>query len=970
MKTLIIFQSFPRFACLLLAGIVCANAIALTPAKSPSDDRSYFSYSLDNGLQVLLVSDPDTVKAAASLDVDVGSGADPQSRQGLAHFLEHMLFLGTEKYPDPGEYQDFINSHGGGHNAYTSFRNTNYFFDIDAAQLEGALDRFAQFFVAPLFNAEYVQREINAVESEYRSKLKEDSRRSLDVFKEVINPQHPFSKLAVGNVDTLLNGATGDADMKKDSDAFRQLREALLVFYEQHYSADKMALVVLGAEPVDQLKAWVDSRFSAVPGRAAKQASIHTPLFADNALPAQVNVIPEKETRSLSVTFPIPPIDKHYKSKPDQYIGNIVGHEGKGSLLSLLKARGWAESLSAGAGLEYPGGATFNVTIGLTKSGLQNQTEIVEALFALLQSIREDGIERWRYKEQKGLLETAFRFQEEGPVMSYTSRLASNLQRYPAKNVLNGDYLLTRYKPRLIKQILDHLRPDNALVTVMAPSLDTDQVSRWYSTDYGVRQLTNDTLQRWRRPAAFEGLGLPAPNPFIATDFSMREGESVDQPELIESSGNTELWWAQNTEFGTPKSQAYFLLESAEVSKDVRSAAMSQLLTSVLSDALNEYSYPAYLAGINFQVRRQMQGLVVSVGGFNDKQALLLTRIAKALKFDNVDEQRLRNIHVELLRRWGNEKKRVPYQQLFGALNERLVNNVWTPEQMAAALPTVTAAELKKYARNYLGNSRLRGLVIGNTSRQDAKRYSSVLSAALSCAKESCAAKPREVIQAPADQWLTLDLELEHPDSALLVYRQLPDQSAQSRALSALAGQILQAPYFQQLRTEQQLGYVVFATPLPLLDVPGSAYIVQSPGHSVDHILQSTRAFIAQRQAALGSDSSEQNFQQQKQALLGQLDEPPRNLSELAGRYWSDLSLGYPRFDRRASLRKAVAKLEYSSWEAYLQGELQGGVLVYNSGARASGDLEVEQQALQRSSLLAQPVFRVGAYPVESSHPQ
>ncbi|MEM8496511.1 MAG: insulinase family protein [Pseudomonadota bacterium] len=961
---------FFRYACLLSIVITSTNAAALSPAKSPNDDRSYLSYVLDNGLRVLLVSDPDTVKAAAALDVDVGSGADPQDRQGLAHFLEHMLFLGTEKYPEPGEYQDYINSHGGGHNAYTSFRNTNYFFDIDAAQLQGGLDRFAQFFVSPLFNADYVQREINAVESEYRSKLKEDSRRSLDVFKEVINPHHPFSKLAVGNIQTLLAGATSDKDMQKGSEAYQQLREALLTFYEQHYSADKMALVVLGSEPIERLKKWVDDRFAGIPGKSDKQAETSVPLFADGTLPAIVSLIPEKETRSLALTFPIPAIDKHYKSKPSQYLGNIVGHEGKGSLLSLLKARGWAESLSAGAGLEHPGGATFNVTIGLTESGLENQTAIVEALFSLLQRIRDDGIERWRYLEQKGLLDTAFRFQEEGRAISYTSRLASNLQRYPAKDLLRGDYQLTRYKPRLIKQILDHLRPDNLLVTVMAPSVKTAKVSRWYNTSYATRPVTEDIVQRWQRPGTFEGLDLPRPNPFIATDFSMRDGSDADKPERVESTQGGELWWAKNTQFGTPKAQAYFLLESSAISQDVRAAAMSQLLADVLSDSLNEYSYPAYLAGISFQVRRQMQGLIVSVGGFSEKQPLLLQRIANALELENVDEQRLQNIHVELLRRWGNANKRVPYQQLFGALNDHLVANVWTPEQLAAALPTVSVPELKKYAVSYLGSSQLRGLITGNVGRQQAQEYASVLSGKLSCRQASCAAAPREVSQLPEDQWFNLDMALDHPDSALLVYRQMPDQSASNRALSAMAGQILQAPYFQQLRTEQQLGYVVFATPLPLMDVPGNAFIVQSPGHSVAHILQSTREFVAQQQAALKTEEAQKNFKQQKQALLGQLDEPPKNLSELAGRYWSDLSLGYASFNRRALLRNAVSAMEFSNWKEYLLHELQGGVLVYNSGARETGELSLETQLMKSISLESLPTYTVGAQASEFERTQ
>ena len=90
------------------------------------------------------------------------------NRPGLAHFLEHMLFLGTGKYPDAGEHDRFLAEHGGSGNAATSFAHTNFFFDVNAAHLEGALDRcLAQFFISPRFDCEYVERERQVVHSEF-----------------------------------------------------------------------------------------------------------------------------------------------------------------------------------------------------------------------------------------------------------------------------------------------------------------------------------------------------------------------------------------------------------------------------------------------------------------------------------------------------------------------------------------------------------------------------------------------------------------------------------------------------------------------------------------------------------------------------------------------------------------------------------------------------------------------------------
>lgn len=123
----------------------------ITPTKSAEDEREYRVIRLENDMEVLLCSDPVSDKAGCALDVLVGQLSDPVEAAGLAHFLEHMLFLGTEKYPEENSYTQALNSYGGRSNAYTSLDHTNYYFDVNADHLEEILDRFAQFFIAPLF---------------------------------------------------------------------------------------------------------------------------------------------------------------------------------------------------------------------------------------------------------------------------------------------------------------------------------------------------------------------------------------------------------------------------------------------------------------------------------------------------------------------------------------------------------------------------------------------------------------------------------------------------------------------------------------------------------------------------------------------------------------------------------------------------------------------------------------------------
>jgi insulysin len=112
-------------------------------SKSKDDSRVYKLITLENQLRCLLIQDDEADKSAAALDVHVGSSLDPKEFGGTAHFLEHMLFMGTTKYPVENAYDEFITNNGGYNNAYTSLTDTNYHFEVSNEGFEETLDMFA-----------------------------------------------------------------------------------------------------------------------------------------------------------------------------------------------------------------------------------------------------------------------------------------------------------------------------------------------------------------------------------------------------------------------------------------------------------------------------------------------------------------------------------------------------------------------------------------------------------------------------------------------------------------------------------------------------------------------------------------------------------------------------------------------------------------------------------------------------------
>jgi insulysin len=256
----------------------------IEPRQSPNDDRAYRYLRLPNQMQVLLVSDPETDKSAAALAVYRGSFHEPNDRPGLAHFLEHMLFIGTGKYPEVDTFQQFITGNGGSSNAYTALDHTNYFFDIQNSGFPEGLDRFAHFFIDPLLSPEYVEREKNAVHSEYQMQIKDDGWRGYSVSKRALNPEHPGHRFTIGSLDTLA-GDVGD-DLQQ--------------FFEKHYSADQMGLAILSDRSLDDLEALVRPLFGQVVNKDAG------PLYPCRCL--QRGSVPRAWTRHRSRTASRSPI--------------------------------------------------------------------------------------------------------------------------------------------------------------------------------------------------------------------------------------------------------------------------------------------------------------------------------------------------------------------------------------------------------------------------------------------------------------------------------------------------------------------------------------------------------------------------------------------------------------------------------------------------------------------------------------
>ena len=916
---------------LLLSGPAPAHGAEIE--RSPADTRDYRALVLDNGLEALVVSDPDADKAAAALDVNVGSADDPDARPGLAHFLEHMLFLGTGKYPDPGEYSRFLTEHGGSSNATTSFAHTSYFFDVDADHLEGALDRFAWFFVSPRLDREYVERERQVVHSEYVSRRRSDRLRSFAAWKQALDPRHPLSRFLVGNAETLADRPGAD------------LRDELIDFYEGTYSAHLMKLVVVGREPLDVLEDRVRTRFAAVPRREIGLRRITVPLYPEGLLPARLDVEPIRELRSISLSFAIPPLRPHYRAHPLALVSHLLGHEGRGSLLSALKARGWAEGLSAGPGMGHPDFATFGITIRATEAGIAQAAEVVGSVFAYLDLIRREGIEPRYHEEIARMARIGFRFLEKAGARAHARSLASALHVYPVREVLTAPYRFDDFDPVLERRFLSELTPDRVLVTVVAKGLPTDAATPFHETPYRLGPVPPETVARWRDPAPDDAFALPEPNPFVPDDLALIDAPAAEpRPVRIASRPGFDLWHRADVEFGQPRTNFYFAVRSPIASDSPRHAVLSGLLARMANDALDEFAYPAALAGQSYSLYRHRRGITARLSGWSDKQDLLLARVVATLRAPPLPARRFEAEKAEYARRLRNVDERRPFRRAMSGVRELLLDPDWSDDALLAALEAVELEDLREYVARFFERGEIVALAHGNVTAGTAKALGGVLERGLPGSMRAERVSPGRVVRLEPGTRYARWLASDHEDHALAVYRQGRGRGLPERATMALLAQATGNRFFHELRTEREMGYIVFATLLPVLDVPGLALVVQSPSNPPETLHRHVDSFLHRSGAAL-RDMPPAVFERHRAAVESALMEAETRLDQRTERYWGGIDRGHYEFDRRERLLEAVRAVTrdeaVAAWRDLVTApETARGVVVAVSGRKppASGE--------------------------------
>ncbi|HBS6138536.1 TPA: pitrilysin [Klebsiella pneumoniae] len=871
------------------------QSIQETIRKSEKDTRQYQAIRLDNDMVVLLVSDPQAVKSLSALVVPVGSLQDPADHQGLAHFLEHMTLMGSQKYPQPDSLAEFLKLHGGSHNASTAPYRTAFYLEVENDALDGAVDRLADAIAAPLLDKKYADRERNAVNAELTMARTRDGMRMAQVSAETINPAHPAAHFSGGNLETLSD--------KPGSPVL----DALHTFRDSWYSANLMKAVIYSNKPLPALARMAADTFGRVPNRQISRPEITVPVVTDAQKGIIIHYVPAMPRKVLRVEFRIDNNSDRFRSKTDELVTYLIGNRSPGTLSDWLQKQGLAEGIRADSDPVVNGNSgVLAISATLTDKGLAHRDEVTAAIFSYLGLLRTQGIDKRYFDELAHVLALDFRYPSINRDMDYVEWLADTMIRVPVEHALDVVNIADQYDPQAIKDRLAMMTPQNARIWYISPQEPHNKTAYFVDAPYQVDKISEQTFADWQHKSQAIQLQLPALNPYIPDDFTLIKSDKAwPHPQLILNEPTLRVVYAPSQYFASePKADISLVLRNPQAMDIAPRQVMFALNDYLAGIALDQLSNQAAVGGISFSTGAN-NGLMVNANGYTQHLPALFSDLLQGYFSYTPTEEQLEQAKSWYAQMMDSAEKGKAYDQAIMPI--QMVSQVpyFQREVRRALLPSITLKEVLDYRANLKTRGRPELMVIGNMTADAATTLARQIQQQLGAdGNEWCRNKDVVVNR---QQLAIFNKAGNSTDSALAAVFAPPNvDEFSSTAASTLLGQIIQPWFYNQLRTEEQLGYAVFAFPMNVGRQWGMGFLLQSSDKQPAFLLQRFQAFFPTAEAKLRAMKPEE-FAQLQQAVISQMLQAPQTLGDEASKLSKDFDRGNMRFDSRD---KVVAQIK------------------------------------------------------------
>ena len=856
------------------------------------------SLTLQNGLKLLLISDPSANQNKVALNVLTGYRDDPLDIPGLAHFLEHMLFLGTKEDPSPSAYGDFITKRGGYQNAHTNYDTTTYHFSIDPSQIEPALSLFGQQFTAPLLSQEYISKEKKVIHAEFQYRKDSIYRQTLSVAKSAFfgNKQN-ISKFGTGNSESL------------SSLSDKQLTQRMRQWWEDNYSSDKMAVVFYGPQSISTLRSLAKQHFSSISKRPnskvypTNEVIIKTPSIAK----ARIN----DDEKSLYLLFKIPSKDPETDNTNRAFLEFLLERNLPQSFASSALGRRFAAKIHASAANSTADVNYLDIYINLHYKGGEKYWQVVQQLMQYVDSLKSKPIEQWRLDEFNTTNALTWCHKENAKVSLY----AKNLNKTSAESVFTRGRFQEKVDPEAMRELLEAINVNNMLAVVVHPDFGGSKESAWYDIEYDLEEIPERSIKNYLPGNQVKFyIDRPEPNPYLPSQIEKLTDSQAQTPQKIEALAPINAWYARDTSFDDPRIFYYVEVRSDDADSSAKSAAHTTLIRDMLRNQLKYTRAQASDAKSGVSVSRIPNGIGFYFEGYPESVKRLVQDVANRLDDFKMRDRLFERFHYGWIHYLKEQEKIDPSLQADELIESLLVGPHYSFAEQQSGMRSTRESGIRSQLKTLKENSHIQSLAYGNVSENLAIELNKVI---LNVFKANGTANASNIAPITLPTSISrVYSESEYEDSVNLIYIQGEEHSIDELSKFLLLDRIMSHAFYSELRTEQSLGYAVNANMVRYGGTPGMEFSIQSPYAEPQQLEENVIAFLDSFGEVLAT-SSPKSFSEISQTLQTDLRKPALTLNTQAVRAWRSVKHERANFDYREQMAKAIGQIsltDFSSW--------------------------------------------------------
>ena len=510
------------------------------------------------------------------------------------------------------------------------------------------------------------------------------------------------------------------------------------------------------------------------------------------------------------------------------------------------------------------------------------------------------------------MAEVNFRFREKTQSYRFTSKLSSFMQKpLPREYLLSGYSLLRKFDPKLIKEGLEYLRPDNFRMSIVSRDFPGtwEHKEKWYGTEYTCQSIPAELMDEIKKAAVTAPkdrtakLHLPHKNEFVPTKLEVEKKdvkEPAPAPRIIRNDSHVRTWFKKDDTFWVPKATLIISCRSPVATASAANRVKSRLFTDLVKDALEEYSYDAELAGLEYSVSLDSRGLYIEVSGYNDKLAVLLQHVLITTRDLEIRDDRFAIIKERISRGYRNWELAAPWTQIGDYMSWLTIDHGYVVEELEAELPHITSDAVRVFQKELLAQMHMEVLAHGNIYKEDALRLTDMVESTL---------KPRVL---PQQQWRIRRGLILPPGSNYIWKKKLKDPANVNhciqyflhvgyrgdfnvRAKTLLLDQIVHEPCFNQLRTKEQLGYIVYSGAWTSITQYGFYFVIQSE-KTAPYLETRIEEFLKTVAKTL-EEMSDSEFESNKRSIIDKRLERLKYMEQESNRHWSHIHTELYAFD-------------------------------------------------------------------------